>query len=229
MAYRSNSSSAKAGTGKLKGEMDVFDYLLPSIRATLALTAFTGLIFPLVITATAQILFPYQSGGSLVRDGNGQVIGARIIGQQFSRLEYFHPRPSAAGSGYAGESSAGANLGPTSAKLIEGIEDNPATDVNESFAGIKQLALAYTRENSLSTTEKIPVDAVTRSGSGLDPDISQDNALIQARRVARARSLPVEQVLDLVRSHIEGRQFGVLGEPHVNVLALNLALDRLKR
>lgn len=192
--------------------------LLPALRATLLLASLTGLVFPAIVTLLSQVLFPDQANGSLVRDGAGQTKGSRLIGQSFTRAEYFHGRPSAAGSGYAGESSGGTNLGPTSARLILGAKD---------FAGIKQLAEAYRRENLLLPDERVPVDAVTRSGSGLDPDISAENAALQARRVAAARHLPEEAVQALVRRHTEGRQFGFLGEPRLNVLMLNLALDQM--
>jgi len=203
--------------------------IIISIRATLVLAVLTGLLFPGLITLIAQLVFPYQANGSLIVK-NGKTIGSRLIGQSFTKPEYFHPRPSAAGSGYAGEASSGTNLGPTSKKLILGQSDDPATkDVDESFKGVKQLADTYRTENGLAPNERVPVDAVTRSGSGLDPDISEANALMQAPRVAKTRNLPEATVTDLVHTHTEGRQLGFLGEPHVNVLMLNLALDDLKR
>lgn len=201
--------------------------LFPALRATLVLAALTGLLFPLLITGVAQAVFPAQANGSLIRDAGGQVIGSRLIGQSFSRPEYFHPRPSAAGSGYAGEASSGTNLGPTSAKLIEGLKDDPATkDTDESYAGVKQLVETYRQENHLAADARVPVDAVTRSASGLDPHISLANALLQAPRVAAARGADPERVTALVRRNTAGRDLGVLGEPRVNVLELNLALDR---
>lgn len=200
--------------------------LFPAFRATVVLAVLTGLLFPLVITGVAQVIFPAQANGSLIRDAGGQVIGSRLIGQPFSKPEYFHPRPSAAGSGYAGEASSGTNLGPTSAKLIQGIKDDPATkDTDESYAGVKQLVEAYRQENRLAPDARVPVDAVTRSASGLDPHISLANALLQAPRVAAARGADAERVTALIRRHTEGRDLGVLGEPRVNVLALNMALD----
>jgi K+-transporting ATPase ATPase C chain len=201
--------------------------LFPAFRATVVLAVLTGLLFPLAITGIAQLAFPAQANGSLIRDAGGQVVGSRLIGQPFSKPEYFHPRPSAAGSGYAGEASSGTNLGPTSAKLIEGIPDDPATkDVDESYAGVKQLVEAYRRENRLAPDARVPVDAVTRSASGLDPHVSLANALLQAPRVAAARGADAERVTALIRRHTEGRDLSLLGEPRVNVLELNLALDR---
>lgn len=193
------------------------------------LAILTGLVFPAVMTMLAQVLFPEQAKGSLIRNQAGEVIGSKLIGQQFTRSEYFHGRPSVAGSGYAGESSAGTNLGPTSSKLILGIKDDPSTkDVDESYAGVKQLADMYRRDNLLTVDEKVPVDAVTRSSSGLDPDISEANAMFQARRVAKARALAEATVVNLVRLHTQGRQLGFLGEPRINVLMLNLALDEIQ-
>ncbi len=198
----------------------MFKQMMPALRATLVLAFLTGLVFPAVVTLCAQLLFPDQANGSLIRNQSGQVIGSRLIGQMFVKPEYFHGRPSAAGQGYAGEASGGTNLGPTSSKLILGSKD---------FVGIKQLAESYRSENLLGATDKVPVDAVTRSGSGLDPDISPANAMLQARRVSAARHLMLEQVIALVQQHIEGRQLGFIGEPRVNVLLLNLALDKIKR
>lgn len=200
--------------------------ILPAIRATFVLATLMRLIFPITITLIAQFVFPKQACGSLIRNKEGQVIGSELLGQKFSKAEYFQPRPSAAGSGYAGEFSAGTNLGPTSSKLIDGKLDDPMTkDIDESFVGIKQLVQKYTNENLLSKNEKPPVDAVTYSGSGLDPHISQANALFQARRIAKARSLPLKTIVSLVRENTEDRQFGIFGEPRINVLKLNLALQ----
>jgi potassium-transporting ATPase KdpC subunit len=205
-------------------------HLLPSLRITLLLALLTGLIFPCAMTALCQLLFPEQANGSLCRNHAGRLVGSKLVGQQFSKPEYFHARPSAAGSGYAGESSGGTNLGPTSLKLMEGSADNPATEgTDESFAGVRQLAEKYRQENRLESSEKVPVDAVSRSGSGLDPDISLANAFLQSRRVALARGLSLERVQGLVFAHMQRRQFGFLGEPHVNVLAMNLSLDELTR
>jgi K+-transporting ATPase ATPase C chain len=206
----------------------MFKQAITALRATIVLAVLTGIIFPLIITGIAQALFPHQANGSLITDRSGKTIGSSLLAQRFVRPEYFHPRPSAAGSGYAGEASSGTNLGPTSAKLILGQKDDPATkDFDESFAGIKQLAESYRAENSLPSDYAVPVDAVTRSGSGLDPDISVPNALLQAPRVAKARKLPESVVKDLLARHTEERQFGFLGEPRVNVLTLNLDLDQV--
>jgi potassium-transporting ATPase KdpC subunit len=186
--------------------------LKPAFRMMVVMTVLTGLVYPAIVTAIAQIAFRDQADGSLIVS-NGQVIGSRLIGQAFSRPEYFHPRPSAAGDkGYDASASGGSNLGPTSAKLIDRVK-----------ASIAQ----YRRENP-GYSGAIPADAVTASASGLDPDISPDNASIQAARVARARGLAVDDVRALVAQHTEGRTMGFLGEPTVNVLELNLALDRLK-
>ncbi len=199
--------------------------LRPAITSVLAFTILTGLIFPAFITLVGQTAFSSQANGSLITR-NGKIIGSSLIGQSFSKPNYFHPRPSAAGAGYDAAASGGSNLGPTSSKLINGIEDDPKTkDTDESFAGIKQLAAAYHVENGLAPDAKIPVDAVTKSASGLDPQISPENADLQAARVAKARNMPVEKVRGLIAQNTQGRGLGVLGEAGVNVLQLNLALD----
>ena len=198
----------------------------PAVALTVWFVVGFGLLFPAVIWGLSQALFPHQANGSLIRDGKGSVVGSELLGQNFGGSKYFHPRPSAAGSGYDAANSSGSNLGPTSDKLINGIADDPATkDVDESYAGVKQLAAAYRLENGLAEDALVPVDAVTRSASGLDPHISVRNAEIQASRVAKARGLDVNVVLDAVRRHTEGRFVGVFGEPRVNVLLLNLDLD----
>ena len=199
--------------------------LRPAIVLTILFTVFTGMLFPAVIWAGAQLLFPYQANGSLIRDSKGAAIGSELIGQMFFSAGYFHPRPSAAGSGYDAAGSSGTNLGPISSKLVRGIADDPASAANESFSGILDLAKRYREVNALAPDEKIPPDAVTRSASGLDPHISPANAALQTRRVAAARGRSVEEVAALVEAHVEGRFFGVLGESRVNVLKLNLALD----
>jgi K+-transporting ATPase ATPase C chain len=201
------------------GEISMLKPLLPTLRMTVMLAIVTGVIFPMVLAGLAHLLFPAHASGSLLRAADGHVLGSLMIGQNFAKPEYFHPRPSAAGSGYAAESSSGTNLGPTSAKLIEGSKD---------FASIKQLAEKFRSENGLDSETAIPPDAVTRSGSGLDPDISPENALLQAPRVAKARNLPLSEVTDLVKRHVQDRQMGTIGEPRVNVLQLNMAMDKTK-
>jgi K+-transporting ATPase ATPase C chain len=206
---------------------------MKQLRPALALTAFfvvvTGLVFPVVVWAIGQVAFPNQADGSLLRDSHGNVIGSALIGQAFSKPTYFHPRPSAAGSGYDAANSSGTNLGPTSDKLVNGVKDDPATkDVDESFSGFRDLAQAYRQENGLAADSVIPADAATRSASGLDPEISPANATLQVARVAKARGLSNERVAALVVQNTSGRTFGLFGEPRVNVLLLNLALDRSK-
>jgi K+-transporting ATPase ATPase C chain len=206
---------------------DVKNQLRTAAFAVLLLTALTGVVFPLVVTLLASSLFPRQAAGSLI-EKEGRVAGSELIGQDFRARGYFHPRPSVAGSGYDALSSGGSNLGPLNPKLTEGAKDDPSTlDANESYDGIAQIAAAYRRENGLTPESRLPADAVTRSGSGLDPHISPANAALQAPRVGQARHLPLEQVSRLVAVHTEPRQWLFLGEPRVNVLALNLALDRV--
>ena len=203
--------------------------LWPSIGLTLFFIVFTGLVFPFVIYGISQVVFPHQANGSLIKNAQGQVVGSELLGQNFAKPEYFHPRPSAAGSGYDAANSSGTNLGPTSDKLINGIADDPETkDTDESYAGVKQLAEAYRRENALAADAVLPVDAVTRSGSGLDPHISPENARIQADRVAQARGMSKDDVLKLIDKNTDRRLAGVFGDDAVNVLQLNLALDRAK-
>jgi len=183
--------------------------LRPAIVLTLLLCAVTGLVYPGIVTGLAQLLFPRQANGSVVEVG-GRVVGSELIGQPFTRPEYFHPRPSAAGAGYDATASAGTNKGPTDAKLADTL-----------IAGSVQRVI----EQDGAERGKIPADMVTASGSGLDPHISPANADLQVVRVARARRVGAEQVRALVRRHTEGRQLGFLGEPRVNVLLLNIALD----
>jgi K+-transporting ATPase ATPase C chain len=182
-----------------------------------------------VVWAVGQSLFPRQAAGSLVKDDRGKVIGSSLLGQSFSQPEYFHPRPSAAGSGYDAANSSGTNLGPTSDKLVNGIKDDPSTkDADETYLGFGDLAKAYREANGLAADATIPADAATRSASGLDPDISPENARLQVARVAKARGLTQERVRSVVTEHTRTRTLGLLGEPRVNVLELNLALDALK-
>ena len=196
--------------------------------SVLVFTLLTGLIFPAIVTLIARFAMPAQANGSLV-ERNGHVVGSALIGQSFATAKYFHSRPSAAGSGYDASASSGTNLGPTSSKLLKGIPDDPKTkDTDESYQGVPQLAQAYRSENGLSANAPVPADAVTRSGSGLDPEISPQNAALQINRVARARKLSVEQVRQLVAQNTQSPQLGLLGDARVNVLQLNLALDEQK-
>jgi potassium-transporting ATPase KdpC subunit len=200
--------------------------LLPALMMMIVLTVVTGLIYPLVVTGVSQVAFNDKANGSLVENADGDVVGSGLIGQTFTAPEYFHPRPSAAGDGYDPTISSGSNLGPTNPKLLFGEEDDPATDdVDESFDGIEQRAAAYREENGLADDAEVPVDAVTASASGLDPNISVANARLQAARVADERNLDLDVVLDLVDEHTDDRPLGFLGEKAVNVLQLNLALD----
>jgi K+-transporting ATPase ATPase C chain len=172
----------------------------------------TGLIYPLLVWGISAVVFPKQAAGSLITGSDGSVRGSTLIAQAFTSDKYFHPRPSAAGAdGYDAMSSSASNLGPTNQILVSTVETRVAEAVR--LNGVKK--------------GQIPIDAVTASGSGLDPDISPDNADMQVSRVAKARGLSRQQVAELVQAHTTGRQFGVLGEPRVNVLELNLALDEL--
>jgi potassium-transporting ATPase KdpC subunit len=195
------------------------EQLRPAVLAVLLLTVLTGVAFPILLFAIGRPLFPHQAAGSLIRR-DGVVIGSELIGQEFDRPEYFHSRPSAAGNGYDGTASGGTNLGPNNPKLKEGAKD---------FPGIEQLAREYRRQNGLLPSAVIPIDAVTRSASGLDPDISPANAALQVARVARARHLSEETVRSLLAKHTRGPQFGFLGDPRVSVLEVNLALDQLPK
>jgi K+-transporting ATPase ATPase C chain len=188
--------------------------LRPAIVLTLLLCVLTGLVYPGVVTALAQLLFPHQANGSLITTANGQVLGSELIGQSFARAEYFHSRPSAAGAGYDDTLSGGTNKGPTDLKLADSLIA-PAVDSAVKLDG--------------AVKGRIPSDLVTSSGSGLDPHISPASALLQVARVARARHVDSATVSALVARHTEGRQFGFFGEPRVNVLLLNLALDSLTR
>lgn len=240
----------------------MFKELKTGFLIMVALTILLGGLYPAVITAVAQVAFPDQANGSLVTV-NGQVVGSRLLGQSFTKPEYFHTRPSSAGSaGYDPTASAGSNLGPTSAKLFNGttkVDDKKHEVVD--FDGLKDRVVHYCVDNGLPfelsrpieefkaangdlddvklikafndsktplqvrATTPIPADAVTGSASGLDPDISPRNAELQAGRVAAARGVTVEQVKTVIAQHTSGRTWGILGEPHVNVLELNLALD----
>jgi len=234
----------------------------PAFLMMTVMTVLTGLIYPAVITVIAQVVFRDQANGSLIVK-NGAVIGSHLLGQNFTKPEYFHPRPSSAGSsGYEPTASGGSNLGPTSAKLLNGTTkmDDKKNEVVD-FDGIKVRVVHYCLDNDIPyessvsldsfkdtqgnvndvklikafndeksplvfrAKQPIPADAVTASASGLDPHISPANAEAQAARVAKARAISAEQVQALIAQHTEGRSLGFLGEPHVNVLELNLALD----
>jgi len=234
----------------------------PGLRLTIAFTILTGIIYPVVITGVSQLIFPKQANGSLLTV-DGKSVGSSLIGQNFSKPEYFHPRPSAAGSGYDATASSGSNLGPTSAKLLHGTTkmDDKNNEVVD-FDGISLRVVHYSVENDIpyesslpldqfkdaqgnlddvklvkafnddksplviSAKTPIPPDAVTASSSGLDPHISPANADIQAARVAKARNAPVDQVKQLIAQSTEGPDLGFLGEPRVNVLTLNIAMDQ---
>ena len=206
--------------------------LLISLRITFILLLLVSGIYPLVVWGISQAAFKHQANGSLVRNAQGQVIGSELLAQGFTKPEYFHPRPSAAGNGYDPTASGGTNLGPTSDKLINGVHKkdlSPGKPDPADFDGVADLAKAYRTENGLAATARVPVDAVTRSASGLDPQISPANAQIQSARVAKARGVSEEVVRSLIVENTSGRGFGVLGEPAVNVLKLNLALDATKK
>lgn len=181
----------------------------PAIAMTLVLCVITGVIYPGVVTGLAQVLFPRQANGSLVTV-NGRVVGSELIGQAFTRPEYFHPRPSAAGSGYDATASAGTNKGPTDRKLADTLVAQAVERAVNEDGAVKG---------------KVPSDMATASGSGLDPHISPANAYLQVARVARARNVDSAAVRALLDRHVEGRQFGFFGEPRVNVLLLNIAVD----
>jgi len=186
-------------------------HLRPAIVLTLLLCLITGIVYPGVVTAIAQLLFPHQANGSLITIPGGQVIGSELIGQPFARAEYFHSRPSAAGAGYDDTLSGGTNKGPTDVRLAD-------TLVAQSVDSAVRLDGAQ--------RGKVPADLVTRSGSGLDPHISPASAWLQVARVARARGVAAAAVRAVVERHVAGRQFGFFGDPRVNVLLLNLDLDR---
>ena len=183
--------------------------LWPAISMTLVLCVITGFIYPGVVTGLAQVLFPRQANGSLVT-ATGRVVGSALIGQPFMRPEYFHPRPSAAGNGYDATASGGTNKGPTDAKLADTLIARAIDSVIKNDGAVKG---------------QIPADMVTSSASGLDPDISPANARLQVPRVARARGVPDAQIAAILARHTQGRQFGFFGEPRVNVLLLNIAVD----
>jgi K+-transporting ATPase ATPase C chain len=208
---------------------------LTSIRALLFFLVVCCGLYPLAVYGLGQALFPWQANGSLV-DAQGKptspdhAVASKLLGQSFSGAQYFHPRPSAAGNGYDAANSSGTNLGPISDKLLNGVADDPKTkDVDETFLGVKQLVQSYRDENGLGPDVLVPADAVTRSGSGLDPHISPDNAQFQVARVAKARGISEDAVRALVAKSTDGRDWGVFGEEGVNVTMLNIALDGAAR
>jgi len=234
----------------------------PGLRLTLVFTILTGLLYPAVMTGISELIFPKQAKGSLV-SVNGTLVGSSLIGQSFAKPEYFHPRPSAAGNGYDGTASSGTNLGPTSAKLLQGTTkmDDKGKEIVD-FDGISLRVVHYCVENNIpyesslpldsfkdsqgnlddvklidafndpksplvfTAKEPIPQDAVTASSSGLDPHISPANAQTQAARVAKARNIAPDQVKMLIAQFTDRADWGFLGEPRVNVLLLNIALDQ---
>lgn len=240
----------------------MWEQILPGLRIKLFMTVVLGVAYPLLMTGISQVIFPKQSNGSLITDGD-KIIGSELIGQGFSKPEYFHPRPSSAGSGYDASASSGSNLGPTSAKLIHGTTkmDDKKNEVVD-FDGISLRVVHYCLDNDIpfessvpldqfkdakgnlddvklikafsddkaplvfTPKEPIPADAVTASGSGLDPHVSPDSARAQAARVAKARGIQVGQANQLIAQFTESPYLGLLGEPRVNVLKLNLALDQ---
>ena len=200
------------------------NHLLPSLKFNVYFIVAFGLVFPGIIYLLCQILFPFQANGSLIRNSKGQIIGSLLIAQGFSKPYYFHPRPSAAGNGYDAANSGGTNLGPTSKKLFLGVHDpkNPSNN----FDGVQDLAVAYRKENGLSPLAKVPVDAVTRSASGLDPDISIENAELQVNRIAKTRHCTAHQINSIINLNIQRPFLGIFGAECVNVLKLNLDLNR---
>jgi potassium-transporting ATPase KdpC subunit len=187
----------------------MWSQLSPALRINIFFTLLLGIVYPLAVTGICQVAFPHQANGSLITQG-GTVIGSELIGQNFSKAEYFQPRPSAAGDGYDATASSGSNLGPTNQKLIDRVK-----------ASVEKF-----RKENPRYTGPLPADLVTTSGSGLDPHISPASAEAQTARVAKARRIPLEQLKALVDAHTEGRDLGFLGEPRVNVLLLNMALDK---
>jgi K+-transporting ATPase ATPase C chain len=188
----------------------LFSEIRGAVFATLVLAVVCCGLYPLVVFGISQALFHDKANGSLILDKDGTVRGSKLLAQGFTAEKYFHPRPSAAGTGYDAANSGGSNLGPTSQKLNDAIKDRIE---------------AYRKENGLNENEAVPADAVTASGSGLDPDISLRNAELQIPRVAKARAVSEEKLRELITQNTDGRDLGVLGDPGVNVLNLNRALD----
>jgi K+-transporting ATPase ATPase C chain len=191
-----------------------FSQIRSAVLATLILAIACCGLYPIAVWAIGQAAFPSKAYGSLIVDKDGTVRGSRLLGQNFSADKYFHPRPSNAGNGYDASNSGASNLGPTSQKLRDSIAQNISD---------------FRAQNGLATNAPVPADAVTASASGLDPHISPQNAELQAPRVAKARDVPVEKVRALIQQHTDTLDLGFLGDPGVNVLTLNLALDQLSR
>ena len=189
---------------------EFFSHIRGAVVSTLVLAAVCCGFYPLIVFGISQVLFRDRANGSLITGADGSVRGSKLLGQGFTNPKYFHPRPSAAGNGYDASSSGGSNLGPTSKKLTDAIQER---------------ITSYRAENGLNGTEPVPADAVTASGSGLDPHISLRNAELQLPRVAKARGLSEDKIRELIQQNIDGRDLGLFGEPGVNVLRLNLALD----
>lgn len=229
-------------------------YIRPAVVITLLLTVLTGLIYPGIVTGIAQLIFPYQANGSMLYV-NGKLVGSDLIGQQWTSPRYFHGRPSVTANAttgtpepYAADNSTDSNLGPTSAQLINGngtqVTVTPGQKppagatpvagqkntyyVPGTYLGVKNYADQFRQENGLAPNTPLPADIVTASGSGLDPDISPAAALLQVSRIAQNRGLSADAVRTLVNNNIHGRFLFIFGEPYVNVLEINLALDQLK-
>jgi len=188
-------------------------HIRSAIMATVVLAVVCSGLYPLLIFGISQALFRDKANGSLIADPDGTVHGSKLLAQGFTADKYFHPRPSAAGNGYDAANSGGSNLGPTSQKLNDAIKDRVDS---------------YRKENGLKETDPVPADAVTTSGSGLDPHISLHNAELQTPRVAKARAVSEEKLRELIQQNTDGPDLGILGDPGVNVLRLNLALDQLR-
>ena len=189
---------------------EFFSHIRGAVVSTLVLAVVCCGLYPLIVFGISQAFFRDKANGSLIVDSGGIVHGSKLLGQGFADPKYFHPRPSAAGNGYDAASSGGSNLGPTSQKLNDAIKDRID---------------AYRKENAVNADESVPADAVTASGSGLDPHISLRNAELQTPRVAKARAVSEEKLRELIRQNTDARDFGLLGDPGVNVLTLNRALD----
>jgi K+-transporting ATPase ATPase C chain len=211
---------------------DLLSNLRAAVVSTFAFAAVCCGVYPIVVWGIAQAGFHDKANGSLIFAPDGTVRGSRLVAQGFFSDRYFAPRPSNAGVGYDGGSSGGTNLGPTSEKLANGVhvKDDKGKDKDDTsnFDGIKDLVAAYRTANGLKETDSVPADAVTRSGSGLDPHISPRNAELQAPRVAKARNVSIDKVRELIRTNTDAPDLGIFGDPGVNVLTLNLALDVLK-